>query len=866
MLLAGVLPGSPLAAQGPCPPPSGAAVTAGWSAYRRDSLDAAASRFTAALRLCPWNLDAQVGLGFAQLRLGRAASADTIFRKVLAHDARNADAWEGRARSAYRMGNAREAVAAGRRALGLNPRNDGLRSLLDRASPDWDRPPPGQPTRSATLQLVSRTQGERFEIHTKGGWAPFYVQGVNFGVALPGRFASEFPTDSSVYAGWLDTLATMRANTIRIYTILPPAFYRALRAWNLVHPDRTLWLIHGVWTELPPNDDFDDPTWKGEFRAEMRRIVNLIHGNGALPVRPGHASGRYDADVARWTLAYIIGREWEPFSVGAYDRQHPEPRPYQGRYLWVDDAAPAMDVWLAEQCDYLLAYEADRYNALRPIAYTNWPTLDPMRHPTEATLEEEKEWRDRRKVRATGRTYEYDNDAVGLNATLVHPTSSNPAGWFASYHAYPYYPDFINLDPGYAQTRSREGPSNYFGYLVDLKRHHPGIPLLIAEYGVPSSRGIAHLQPQGWHHGGHDEQAMAAIDARLTREIQESGAAGAIIFAWLDEWFKKNWVVIDLEIPPENTRRWHNLMDAEQNYGILGMHAGAAGAPPVPGGPSSRWLALPTLQRGDGTPGSPVLHVGSDASYLYLAVELTGYRGRPFPWDSLGLQIALDTYRRDLGQRRLPTSPVRSDIGFEFLVDLPSPSAGELRVVPGYSPYGGISRLTDAGDPGGFYARPVRTGARDDGRFDSLPVITNRPRFGRDGTLFPASGYNRGRLRYGTLQESTLSDWYYDQTAGVVELRLPWGLLNVTDPSSATLLFETAAGPTFGTVSSDGFRMGAVSYRKAGPARVLAAPSLAGARWLAQDFVSWELPTWREPTWHGRLKPVYDSLRILWSR
>ena len=209
---------------------------------------------------------------------------------------------------------------------------------------------------------------------------------------------------------------------------------------------------------------------------------------------------------------------------------------------------------------------------------------------------------------------------------------------------------------------------------------------------------------------------------------------------------------------------------------------------------------------------------------------------------------------------------MRSDIGFEFLVDLPSPSAGELRVVPGYSPYGGISRLTDAGDPGGFYARPVRTAARDDGRFDSLPVITNRPRFGRDGTLFPASGYNRGRLRYGTLRESTLSDWYYDQTAGVVELRLPWGLLNVTDPSSATLLFETAAGPTFGTVSSDGFRMGAVSYRKAGPARVLAAPSLAGARWLAQDFVSWELPTWREPTWHGRLKPVYDSLRILWSR
>ena len=42
----------------------------------------------------------------------------------------------------------------------------------------------------------------------------------------------------------------------------------------------------------------------------------------------------------------------------------------------------ATDAWMAEQCDYLLAYEAARYNALRPIAYTTWPTLDPLNHTT----------------------------------------------------------------------------------------------------------------------------------------------------------------------------------------------------------------------------------------------------------------------------------------------------------------------------------------------------------------------------------------------------------------------------------------------------------------------------------------------------
>ena len=75
---------------------------------------------------------------------------------------------------------------------------------------------------------------------------------------------------------------------------------------------------------------------------------------------------------------------------------------------------------------------------------------------------------------------------------------------------------------------------------------------------------------------------------------------------------------------------------------------------------------------------------------------------------------------------------------------------------------------------------------RNDGRFDSLFIITNRARFRRDGTFYPASGYNRGRLRFGRSSESTLADWYYEPEAALLELRLPWGLINVTDPSTST--------------------------------------------------------------------------------
>lgn len=861
-----------LSAQGTCPPEAATLVARGWALFRADSIAPATDAFRRADRLCTENLDAKTGLGYVAIRDGRLAAAESTFSVVVQADSINADAWDGLTIASYQSGDSAKVMTYGRGALALRPGNDHTRGMLDRTSPDWDRPPLRSLVRPEKLAVGARTVGARFEVRdSTNQWRTFYINGVNMGVALPGKFPSEFPQDSAVYAGWLDTIATLGANTLRLYTILPPSFYRAVRAWNRTHATRPLWLVHGVWTELPPEENFEDSTWKADFRHEMRRVVDLLHGAAEIPRRPGHASGRYDADVSQWTLAYIIGREWEPYAVKEFDSTHTSTRVYKGRYLETS-AAPAMDVWMAEQCDYLLSYEVDTYNAVRPIAYTNWPTLDPLRHVTESTGAEERAWR-----RKVGRSIpldpqEFENDAIGLDAMLVRATALNPAGWFASYHAYPYYPDFMVNDPGYAKARSSEGPSNYFGYLRELVAHHKGVPLVISEYGVPSSRGLAHLQPQGWNHGGHDETDMARIDARLTREVRESGAAGGIIFAWMDEWFKKNWIVIDHELPRENTRQWHNMMDPEQNYGILGIYAGPEADTPVPGGDAARWLALkPLSQVPGGEAGSPAtLHVGSDESYVYVALALAGMAGRPFPWDSLGVRIAIDTWRRDLGQTRLPSSEIHGDIGFEFLADFRNTADAELRITPDYNPFVGGEVIIDGDDYSRFARRPIAVVRRNDGRFDSLFVITNRSRFARDGTFIPSTGYNRGRLRYGRFAESTLVDWYYDDAAGLLELRLPWGLINVTDPSTATIMLSAAPDEDIVTTHAEGFRFGTITYRKTVSGRNLptagALPPLGrDGRWHKTDFPSWTWPTWGTPTFHARLKPVADSLRAVWE-
>ncbi len=730
-----------LVVQAACPNETSAraAVDSGWRAYRGGPAPAAAALFARADSLCPGARGAATGLGFAELRLGRWDAASSAFRRTLRADSADADAWTGLGVASRRLGRRDDAIAAFRRALRIAPDYaDAADALLELGA----AVPSVRSARPDTAAIPARASGEHFEVRTGPTWSGLYVKGINLGAALPGKFPADFPMDDSTYGRWLALMAAAHANVVRLYTILPPAFYRALAQWNSDHADQPLWLVQGVWTELPPHNAYDAPAFQAGFVAELRRAADVVHGRARLPQRPGHAWGRYTADVSARTLAWLVGREWEPQSLQAYDSLHKDRTRFAGRFLAVDSGT-ATDVWLAQQCDTLLAYEWDVYHAQRPIAYVTWPTLDPLSHVTEPGRAEEQTLRRRYRFPPNPRLREYANDGVALDAMRVRVTRADSAGYFAAYHVYPYYPDFIGLDSTY-------GPAHYLGYLRALARHHAGRPLLVAEYGVPSSRGNAHLTPEGLDHGGHDEQAMAAIDVRLTREIHDAGLAGGIVFAWLDEWFKHNWPVIDLEQPADRTRLWHNMMDAEQQYGLLGEYAGDSVTVPEPGGDPARWRALSVLARHSGV----VLRTGSDAAYLYVAIET------PWPWDSVRYVLGFDTIDSTQGEHRLPGLAVTSAGGFEFAAVLDDSSNADLRVVPWYDPYlipraGMGPTALDLFYHFGATAR----GAASAGVYDTLFLATNRWRIARDGRTFPARGVNRGRLRYGRAAETTLTDW-----------------------------------------------------------------------------------------------------------
>ncbi|MGH9866552.1 MAG: hypothetical protein ACREAA_00100 [Candidatus Polarisedimenticolia bacterium] len=797
-------------------------------------------------------------LGWSRWRLKETQPALAAFRKALALSPGNADALEGVARSAARLERDAEALEALLELARDHPEVE----VGDLADQVFARPGSledhrvrraGRPaTPAAGPAMTARARGDYLEVRGGDGrWAPLFVKGINLGAALPGKYPSEFPRDEELYVTWLRQMSEMGANAVRLYTLLPPEFYRALARVNADNDGGRgpLWLLQGVWTELPEDDAYDAPDFQDGFRREMERVIDAVHGNIAVARRHGHAYGLYTTDVSSMTLGYILGREWEPYSVAAYDEARPRPASFKGSHVTLETGTP-MEAWIASVLDHALQYQDAWYAAQTPVSFTSWPTLDPIDHPTEATRKEEVAWlRKLRLPQEPGTLLEYDNDSSSIDIKRMRTTSRAPAGLFASFHAYPYYPDFMNVDPGYLKTRDGRGPSNYLGYMRQLKKHHAGIPLLIAEVGVPTSRGISHHQPQGWHHGGHTETGQGEIDARLMENIHEARAAGGVLFAWIDEWFKKNWLVIAFEVPWDNNKNWLNILDPEQNYGLLACKPGRDKWKVEIDGKGADWRDIPMIALSEG----PVraLRVTSDEAYIYLRLEVAR-----LDWKKEHYLIGIDTYGAQEGDHRMPRDlGLTTPTGMEFVVEMTGPKTSRVLCD---TPYDLHTHRFD---------RPWKSSNNEDGRFVEMLAETNRRRIGRDGTVYPPIVYSRSPLRFGTMDPSSprfddLVEWNENVGEGFVELRLGWNLLNVTDPSTRQVLNDPVP-PRGGAGHSttDGFRFYVAAFRPGTRTVTGTLPGTDARGRFENDPPRYTWETWSDPTFHTYLKKSYFILR-----
>ena len=727
-----------------------------------------------------------------------------------------------------------------------------LLALATCAAACTDVPAPGA---SAPATAQFRTNGDFFEIDRGQGWQKFLIKGVDLAIAKPGYYPGDLAATRADYDRWLAGIAELGANVIRVYTLHYPVFYQAFRDWNVNHPDQPLYLMHGIWLDERTDGDYmSDST--ALFEEEIRLDVDAIHGDVDIDERFGKASGHYDADVSPWLLSWLPGDEMDGNLVAASNQKWAGYNEYNGRFLHMKKGGLPIEGWVAHELDTVLSYEFDRWGVLRPIGWSSWPALDPIHHPTESP--------------------NFGQDVVDCNFAQFDLLAPYDKGIFASYHIYPFNPEFIIYDPGYDKTLDAAGAVNsYLGYMKDLKAHHPGVPVLVAEYGIPSSQGVAHINPYAYNHGGYSEADQANVVYDLYHSCLEAGMAGTVAFEWIDEWFKRTWVTTPTMLPADSGRLWLDAMSPEENFGILSYYPLPGWSKTVDGKPDE-WTPddFAAAQQAPQPGGLTRVQLAADPAILYLYVQLADDATPDL--SKITMMIGISTAEGELGNHLLgaltapddTTLATATGLGFESLVLLDG-AIDELRVDATYDP---MPKINGASKVGGT---PVAT---TDGQFVlENQLVNNNAQYqsmdvefdGKQWPPPPKQYHAWGTLKVGDSTQDTLAN-IAAGPHGVLEIRLPWHAIWVTDPSTRSILWDDPATPDWDVKVTEGIRVFVATAQKSGDHyRLLdAAPRAAvqGKTIAADGLPLFTWATWTTvPNVVERRKPLFYALKTAFA-
>lgn len=394
--------------------------------------------------------------------------------------------------------------------------------------------------------------------------------------------------------------------------------------------------------------------------------------------------------------------------------------------------------------------------------------------------------------------------------------------------------------------------NSYLSYLKKLTEHHT-IPVLISEFGVPSSRGQSSYEQnrnlardQGML--TETEQGEALIS--LYQDIKEAGAAGGIVFSWQDEWFKRSWNTAPF-VDSNFSAYWSDAQTSEQAFGLLAFDPGLEESMVYLDGDRSDWQATDPVIRQQ----NYQLSMQYDEKYLYFLVEneTLDLEQKPF-------YLALDTTAKT-GSQWIERYAIETTAPTDFLIEIDGVDNSRVWVQERYN---GTQTIFSK-QLNRLYKEYEEPPTKDSPIFEPIELILHEvDYYDEEGPISfsemdltnenhysLAQTYETGKLTYGNSHPqadefNSLADFYAGED--FVEIRIPWGLLNFSDPSQMK-------------IHDDYYEHYGVEHLKINQIQVG-----VGDGEERIEMAEFELEKLgRKPNYHERLKESYHILQEHWQ-
>lgn len=646
------------------------------------------------------------------------------------------------------------------------------------------------------------------------------IKGINIDSSLPGYFNTDYMVDYDTWMRWFEQIREMGVNTIRNYTVYNDSFYNALYDFNHMNP-KPLFLIQGIQVMDYANNNRNDAYAKDFYkslRTDSKTAVDVIHGRRNIPVSVSTGTGIYRKDVSEWAIGYIVGNEWNAATI-EYTNNQDYSNEYSGKYFETAEDATKFEALLASVMDELLMYEVNKYNEIKLITFANDPLSDPFEYDKYYGLQ-------------LGKFAKIDPEHLRMIGGFN--------GFYASYALTPFNEDFknyfsltqkIKLSKIWSDIKNSE----YLGGYADLLAAYHTVPVMISSYECSTARGVAD-QERNYNEREQGEELLDAYE-----HIMEAGCIGGFICAWQDSWNRKSWNT-SYALETYGNEDWQDAQTVAQHRGILAFESGEKSVCMV-NGFADEWDDNKEFKSSDNEQGYS-FKVDSDAKYLYLLIEGEKIRDE--------IYVAFDITPKS-GCNSVQGLNLSFNRDIDFLLKINGADDSKMLVQERYDSLrqNFLEKITGENP---FEKYP----AINTNVFVPIKMIISNRKMVDTGMseeeIEEASHFDTvetGIFRMGTADPrayafDSLADFCYG--VDVLEIRVPWALLNFSDPSKRKI--------------HDDY------YRNYGRESIQVESIYIGVGSEEDSNISMKqvpLKGWDKVSYHERLKQSYEIIKNAWE-